>query len=679
MRLPRPDLAAPPRVPLPATVSPETQADLSGLMSLAIGVVVVVALYVAREVLVPIALAILLSFVLAPVVRLLRRACLPRGPAVVLAVFLALGIILSLGGVIAAQVGGLVAELPRYAYTIEEKIGDARQLMVSELSGRLGWLRHRITTASKAPVPSSSPDQVPVEEAPKPPEVIVHQPDPTSLEIAERIVAPVISPLATTAIVFIVSIFILMQQADLRDRLIRLFGMQDRHRTTRALDDAAQRLSRYLLTQLGLNTCFGVIVTLGLFLIGLPHPLLWGTLAGLLRFVPYFGAVISGLLPTALAAAIDPGWSLAFWTAGLFLVSETVMGQFIDPLVYGKSTGLSPVSVVIAAIFWTWMWGPIGLILSMPLTVCLVVLGRHVKRLEFLDILMGDRPALTPVEGFYQRILANDPDEAQNYSENLLKDRSLSSYYDEVAVRGLQLVATDAERGVLSAAQLVRIGQSMESLVEELGDFDDAVPASAKLRSRQIAGLEAPEPDDSAPTADMEPDPVPEIASDMAPTGRDVGAEHGGNWSGAGPVLCISGRGPLDDVASAMLAQLLGKNGLPARAEPHDVASRETIAALAAEGVATVCIASLETNGNPSHMRYLVRRLRRHLPQTRILVGMFPLEESIDERFRAAVGADGYASSLSEAVNLCLTEADSRRAEGEPGAFFGAAVTPAAA
>ncbi len=641
---------------------PERITETSGLMSLAVGVVVVVTLYVAREVLVPIALAILLSFVLAPVVRLLRRARLGRAPASILAVVLALGVILSLGGLIGTQVSELITDLPRYATTIEQKIIGVRALVVGQVSGALGALGHRIEQASSAPVqpPAGATSDAPAPDGPqtaapkaneaKPMVVDVRQPEPTSLEIAERILAPVISPLATTGIVFIVATFILLQQADLRDRFIRLFGMQDLHRTTRALDDAARRLSRYLLTQLGLNAAFGAIIGIGLLVIGLPNPLLWGTLAALFRFIPYIGTVLSCLLPTALAAALDPGWSMAIWTAALFIVSETIMGQVVDPLAYGRSTGLSPVSVVIAAIFWAWMWGPIGLILAMPLTVCLVVLGRHVQRLEFLDVLMGDRPALTPVESFYQRILANDPDEAQDYAEILLKDRSLSAYYDEVAITGLQLVANDAERGVLTPSQLVRIQRSMSRLVQELDDYDDVVPASAKSRPNQVSGMDPPE------------QPLPEAP--VAPAvDRPVGGEPSAEWPDGSSILCISGRGLLDDVVADMLVQLLGKHGLKARAAPYGAASREAIASLDVTGVAMVCILHLEITGSPSHLRYLVRRLRQRLPripvQTPILVGLFPADEAMpgDDRFHAAVGADHYAASLHEAVNICLQTA----------------------
>ena len=193
----------------------------------------------------------------------------------------------------------------------------------------------------------------------------------------------------------------------------------------------------------------------------------------LLRFVPYIGAPLAAILPLALAAAVSPGWSMVLWTAGLYAVTEAIMGQAVEPLLYGHSTGLSPFSVVVSATFWTWLWGPIGLILSTPLTLCLVVLGRHVERLEFLDVILGDRPALTPVESFYQRMLAGDPDEARDQAEVLLRDRPLSSYYDEVALKGLQLAANDAARGVLTEAQLEKIKASMQELIDDLDEYDD--------------------------------------------------------------------------------------------------------------------------------------------------------------------------------------------------------------
>ena len=286
---------------------------------------------------------------------------------------------------------------------------------------------------------------------------MVTQPQSSALEIGKQVLSPLINPLATTGIILVVTIFALLQKDDLRDRAIRLLGSHDLQRSTLALDDAGSRLSRYFLTQLGLNATFGVIVGAGVSLIGVPHPVLWGILGALLRFIPYIGSWIAALLPVALAAAVQPGWAMAIETAALYAVVELIMGQLIEPLVYGHSTGLSPLAVVIAAIFWTWVWGPIGLIISTPLTLCLVVLGRHVQHLEFLDVMLGDRPVLSPEASFYQRMLADDPDEAEEQAERYLAEKPLLSYYDEVVLKGLQLAANDIARGTLTPAQVDRL------------------------------------------------------------------------------------------------------------------------------------------------------------------------------------------------------------------------------
>ena len=630
------------QIPLPDGEAPRDR--LGTLTSLAIGVVIVVALYVGRDVLVPITLAILLSFVLAPLVQLLRRLWLGRVPAVFLAVALALGVILSMGGLIAMQVSELVADVPRYAYTVDQKVMSVRTLVLERVTGLVGKLGQQFSQLSAAPEPQpAQPSKGAPAAAPKTLPVEIHQPDPTPLEIAQRILTPVVSQLATTGIVFIVTIFILLQQADLRDRFIRLFGLRDLHRTTSALDETAHRLSRYLLSLLGMNALFGVIVGFGMLLIGVPNPLLWGTLGALFRFVPYIGSVMAGLLPALLAAAVDPGWGMALQTVALFVATEAVMGQFLDPLVFGLTSGLSPISVVIAAIFWAWLWGPIGLILSMPLTLCLVVLGRHVQQLEFLDVLLGNRPALTPVESFYQRILANDPDEALEYAEGLLKDRSLSTYYDEVAIAGLRRAATDAERGVLGAAMLTRIQSAVERLVGELDVFDDTLPVSGKPRADVTAGVD---------TIEAKGVPLPAESDPIDPAKGELAAA----WSASQPVLCVSGSGPFDPAVTDMMVQLLIKNGLGARAVPFAAASREAIGGLDLAGVALVCICYLDISVRPSQVRYLIRRLRQAIPRAPFLVGLWPGEDArrSEERARAAVGADHHMVSLREGVNCCL-------------------------
>ena len=403
-------------------------------------------------------------------------------PAVLLAVLLALGVITGFGGVIGSQFAQLAGNIPQYSVTIEQKVDTVRAYTIGRLDRFVGSLGHQAQPLGTSQTPAGARPlrgQQPVRRHPGTPAAAA-APGDSPLALAERYLSPALLPLATVGIVFVVAIFILLQREDLRDRLIRLFGATDLHRTTSALDDAARRLSKYFLTQLGINATFGLVIGVGLYFIGVPNPVLWGMLSALLRFVPYIGSFIAAGLPIALAAAVDPGWSMALWTAALYIVIELLVGQAVEPMMYGHGTGLSPLAVVVAAIFWSWLWGPIGLILSMPLTLCLVVLGRHVERLEFLEVLLGDRPALTPVESFYQRILAGDADEAQDHAELLLKDRSLSSYYDEVALRGLQLAAEDAQRGVLHREQLERVKNTVKELVSELAANDDREPAPEK-------------------------------------------------------------------------------------------------------------------------------------------------------------------------------------------------------
>jgi predicted PurR-regulated permease PerM len=627
----------------PTVVAPAETPGLSGLLTLAVAVVVVAGLYLGRTVLIPITLAVLLSFLLAPIVNLLRRIHLGRVLSVLVAVILALSIIVAVGGLIGTQIADLAQEVPKYASTIRDKVDVVQGFATKEMNlvmRRLDTTAAPATGPGPKPAPSAEPKPLPVE---------VHQPDPTPMQLAERIVTPIVDPLATTAIVVIVAVFVLLQREDLRDRLIRLFGSSDLHRTTAAMNDAARRLSRYFLTQLGINTAFGVITGSGLFLIGVPSPLLWGIVGLLLRFVPYIGAPLAAILPLALAAAVSPDWTMLLWTAGLYAGTEAIMGQVVEPLLYGRSTGLSPFSVVVSATFWTWLWGPIGLILSTPLTLCLVVLGRHVERLEFLDVILGDRPALTPVESFYQRMLAGDPDEAREQAEVLLRDRPLSSYYDEVALKGLQLAANDAVRGVLTEAQLEKIKGSMQDLIDDLDEHDDREPDT-----KDAAEGAATAPSRSEQDVPKHPAPGKVVAEALQPA-----------WRGPAPVLCIAGRGPLDEPAASMLAQLLHKSGLTARVLPHEAASRLRISTLEGDGVAMVCLCYLEIGGAPSHLRYLLRRLRQRLPNARLLVGLWPAEQAIltDDRLRAAVGADIYTSSLREAVEACL---ESARAEIPP-------------
>ncbi len=615
------------RLQLAGDDDPRQSSDLRKLLTLSVVVAVIVGLYMARAVMLPITLAVLLSFVLAPLVDLLYRFHLGRVLSVLLAVLLALTVVGAVTGLIGMQIAGLTEDFPLYASAIERKVEIIRGMTLDRMASLLARATEYMQPAA-APVfpgPSGAPSENTVVEA-KPIPVEVHQPTPTAIDLAQNFLGRIIDPLSTIAIVFIVTIFILLQREDLRDRLIRLFGSSDLHRTTGAITDAVLRLSRYFLTQLGINVVFGLVIGIGLYFIGVPSPALWGTLAMLLRFVPYIGAPLAAVLPLALAAAVDSGWSMLVQTIAVFSVVELLAGHVIEPMLYGRGTGLSPLSVVVAATFWTWLWGPIGLILATPLTLCLVVLGRHVEQLEFLDVLLGDRPALTPVESFYQRMLAGDPDEAHSQAEQLLKDQTLSSYYDNVAVPGLRMAAADVTRGVLTAVQMARIQASILSLIADL----EPPPSNGG------DGAERPSPDTAPPTVDR-------------PTA----------WRTNTPVLCISGRDPLDDAAATMLAQLLQQQGIGARVEPFAAATRGGIGALDISGVAMICLCYLELSGTPSHMRYTLRRLRQHAPEASLLAGLWYSHDPVlrNESLRATIGADHAATSLQDAVTTCLTAA----------------------
>ena len=461
------------------------------------------------------------------------------------------------------------------------------------------------------------------------------------MEVIQRIIGPLLGPLGTVALVLIVSVFILLQQADLRDRLIRLFGSSDLHRTTLAMNDAARRLSKYFLTQLAINAAFGVIIATGLFFIGVPSPVLWGIVGLLLRFVPYVGAIMAGLIPFLLGAAVDQTWVTALSVLALYLVVEPIMGQVVEPFAYGHSTGLSPVSVVVATVFWTWIWGPIGLLLATPLTLILVVVGRHVKRLEFLDVLLGDRPALTPVESLYQRMLAGDPDSAAAQAELLLRERPLSAYYDDVALPALQLAASDVARGVLPRDRQLLMRDAILGLVEDLDENDDTPPG--------------PERADDGPAA---PPETERLLPRTLTTERDAPAAEtlAAVWPGPTPVLCIGGRGPLDDAVAAMICQLVNKHGLAARMSAHETVTRTTIASLDTEGVALVMVSYMESTGSPAHLRVLLRRLRSRLPHAQIALGLWvgDQEPEAERDLRRIAGEFPSTSTLRASLALCI-------------------------
>lgn len=628
---------------------------LSAVATAILTVIIISMLYFGRDIFVPVALAILLSFVLAPLVGILQRIHVPRGLAVVSVVVVAFMLIFTMGSLLAAQLTQLAGDLPRYQSTISEKIQAFRDTkagrgtlerasdMLKDLSKELDKPKDAPSTRSPGMIAGSNPSAPPVP-------VEVRQPDPGALESLRTLISPLIHPLATTGIIIIFVVFILIQREDLRNRFIRLAGSSDLQRTTAALDDAASRLSKLFLTQLILNGAFGVVIGTGLWFIGIPSAILWGILAAALRFVPYVGAVIAAAFPLALAVAIDPGWSMLLWTLALFLVVEPLVGHVVEPMVYGRSTGLSPVAVVASATFWTALWGPIGLVLATPLTICLVVLGRHVERLEFLDVMFGDRPALSPPEIFYQRMLAGDPTEAAEKAEEFLKERSLASYYDEVALKGLQLAQADADRNALDQERLTKIRDAVSEFAADLADQDDRPPT----RSRSTTDAEASSAVEGV-AENAANEHLPYLRKEALPP----------DWQGEHPVLCVAGRTLIDEAAAIMLAQISTEHGLAARVEGAASLSTTNVFRLDTTGVAIVCLVYLDARA-AAHMRYSVRRLRRKLPKATIILGCWvkDIDPAALELLREGAKADLVATSIGEAVRLCI-EATGAREQGQ--------------
>lgn len=589
----------------------------SGGTIAAIAVAVIAALWAGQEIFVPMALAVLLSFVLAPVVRWLQAWRMPRAAAVPLVVLLAFSIIVAIAGAVVTQVHGLAGNLPVYQSTIREKALSVRDTLASsgalgraavmfedlgrELKERAQLPRTVDAGVAGAPAAGSAANRPP-DVQPTPLPVEVHQPDPGPIQSFSNLVSPVLHPLATTALVVIFVVFILLQREDLRNRMIRLAGAHDIQRTTAAIDDAAHRLSRLYLAQLGLNAAFGAFIALGCWIIGLPSPLLWGIIAAVMRFVPYVGAVIAALFPIMLALAVDPGWTMVGWTVALFAIGEPLVGHVIEPLLFGRSTGLSPVAVVTAAAFWTWLWGPVGLVLATPLTVCLVVLGRHVETLQFLDVMFGSTPALSPPEVFYQRMLAHDPIEAADQAEEFIAEASLVGYYDEVALPGLLLAQADLARGALDDTRVVCIRDTVAELVDDIGEDDGAAEEAAE--------------------------------------------------DGRGAILCIGGRNLLDEAAAHVLANAFALAGAGRVLPPVALAAHR--AGRQEEVPPTLVVLSYLDTASIGHLRYAVRRMHRLHPGVPVMMVAWDVQNGAAERLRETLGVDAVTTSVSAAAHAAL-------------------------
>lgn len=585
--------------------------------------IVVGGLYFAREVLIPIALAVLLSFLLTPLVRRLEKWKLPRAAATLIVVAVAVAVLVTIGYVVFHQFVQVVEELPNYRGELHAKWEKLRNHggVIKKAEQEL----HNMgaTTKPGSTQPSAPPDQAIKGSASalassegqgaagqNPVPVRVVQPPQSTVEGALATIADYaskfLSPLATAFLVLVFVIFMLLTREDLRDRLIRLIGHGQVNLTTQATDDAGSRISRYLGALAIVNGAYGASVAGGLWAIGhllghghaFPSVLVWGLLVGLFRFVPYIGIWIGAAMPLALSFALYSGNSVFFATVGLFVALEIIVGQFIEPYWYGASTGMSALAVLVAAVFWTWLWGPIGLLLSTPLTVCLVVMGKYVPQLHFLDILLGDEPVLPPHMRLYQRLIASDDEEADELAREVLKDRTLEKVYDEVLIPALLLAERDFHRERLEESRLQFVHQSVRDMVEELGE-------EARTKRVRDAAADTEQAAKDQPPADGVARPRPMLAKDCIVN-----------------VVCLPAKGESDQIVALMLAQLLELRGYCTFAASTDQLASEMVA-MVEEKKAPIVAVSAMPPAAVAHARYLCKRLHARFADIHLIVGVW--------------------------------------------------------
>jgi predicted PurR-regulated permease PerM len=613
--------------------------DPSGTGSLrdrAIGIMafatVVALLYFGRDVLIPFTVALILSLLIAPLVRRLRRVGLGRVPSVLVSVLISALVVTATAGVLGTQVLHMAASLPQYERTIQQKLRNLDDMTV----GRFNVLTSEATRLIESrPVSAGSPAPSETGFAPIP--VELHQPRPVPLQIIAKVMASVWGPIEWTGIVLVVLLFVLLEHEALRDRFIRIAGGTNIRLTTIALNDAGERLSRFFISQFAVNLSVGAAIGLGLAVLGVPQATLWGALATLLRFVPYVGVWLAALLASVLAIAIVPGWSLALGTLGLFVAVELIAAQVVEPHLYGHTTGLSPLSVVVAAIFWSALWGPIGLVLSTPLTLCLLVIGRHIRALRFLELLLGDTQTLTLPQKFYQRALSGDAEEILVDARAFLKRDSFAAYCDLVLMPALHLGFLDHELGAISRDQQLKIRDLLVGVVSALSG------EPKRLRRHRLSVL-----DDEDPGRIL----------------RRHREQLTGTWQGPVVVppgsilLCLGVGSPADTIAAELLVRALREQGLDGRHvsnEDLDAESRPPGADPAAIAVAYVVSAFPSVECERSEQT--IDRVRQHLPNAKVVPVFLPGISTQKELPPRIAHSDPGVSSFVEAAGLCLETA----------------------
>ena len=566
---------------------PRQNQNDSHLLVLVSAVVIVAALYFAKVVLVPFALAILFTFILAPPVGWLERIRVPRFLAVLIMVLLAVGAIGSVGWVVTNQVVDATVQWPKYRTNIKNKIESIRKQQPQTLNNAAQAVQE-ISTDLNAPTPApaatpgratgAASGKLPgaaTATTTKPVPVEIVQPSSSFVESLPNILGPI----GTAGIVLVFTIFMLLQREDLRNRFIRLAGDGRLSVMTQAMDEAGDRVSHYLFLQSMVNASYGLIIGFSLYLMHLPNAVLFGVIAGILRFLPYVGPPIGALLPVMLSLAVFEDWSRPLYVLGIFVVIEVVVANFIEPLLYGSKTGISSLAILVAAVFWTFIWGPIGLVLATPLTVCLVVMGRHIPNMSFLNVLLGDEQALSPDVHYYQRLLASDNDEARQVLHGHLKEKTLEELYDSVLIPALTMAEQDRQRNDLDEETAIFVYQSTREFVEDLSEKG-----------------------------------VKEVAASLSSVAKGAFAKNT-------RVICVPANGEADEIAGVMLAQLLGIAG-------HDVKCvsvwpvEELLAQVGRSEACIIFISAIPPLAL-THARAIYERLRGQFPSQQIIVGLW--------------------------------------------------------
>jgi predicted PurR-regulated permease PerM len=606
------------------------------LLTLTAVVVVIAGLYFGRQVLIPLALSVVVSFLLAPVASWLETWRLGRVLSVIVVVSLALALVGFGGWIVTGQLINIVDQLPNYQSNIHDKVQALRVQHGNRLTNAtktVSDLSKELTAASE----SAADKKIAKRTGATPIPVQVTQPPSNAPQYLRTIVGPLTGIFEMMAIVVVFAVFMLVKREDLRNRLIRLAGQGRLTVVTQALDDASRRLSRYLYLQFLVNALYGGMFGGGLYLIGVPRPLLWGVLSALLRLIPYIGTAVAAGFPALMAMAVFPGWHQALLVVALFVTLEIIVSNALEPWLYGSHTGISSLAILVAAVFWAALWGPIGLILSTPLTVCLILMGRYVPQLNFLEVLLGDEPVL-PVEAhFYQRLLALDQDEATTIAESYLKEKPLGNLYDNVVIPALAMAEQDRHLNTIDTGTADFISQSTRELIEEVGErFFDTFK------------------NDSVAPFSLAEEPSTESSSESKSThaveneGRskvDYGALAGLR------IVCIPARDEADELVAQMMAQLLRRLGSEVRVQRF--ASRNSdLNDLEPQGFDVAIVSALPPFA-AGHARSLCKRLRQRYPQLKIVLGLWSFEGGVakaEERIGSG-RADIVATSLEKAIN----------------------------